>query len=232
MVGMRKDPKVGGGVSGTCEVAKNQTQHSPRILNLGPYMPPPIQQQRQQQVINNPPPAPSEPSLEDLVRQMIMQNIQFQQETRVSIQRKESSIKNLTTQRDKWPLCGTHCSLRRQSLTFTPDSEPENTDDISRQIPANKPSSSAAQQPPSIRLPFLLKIIPSKNIEEVEKDILDEFRKAEVSIPLLEAIKYIPRYAKFLEDVCTHKRKLKDNEKISMGKNVSTLIVFIHTSIT
>ncbi|KAF1874178.1 hypothetical protein Lal_00041624 [Lupinus albus] len=29
MVGMRKDPKVGGGVSGTCEVAKNQTQHSP-----------------------------------------------------------------------------------------------------------------------------------------------------------------------------------------------------------
>ncbi|KAF1869367.1 hypothetical protein Lal_00018461 [Lupinus albus] len=26
---MRKDPKVGGGVGGTCEVAKNQTQHSP-----------------------------------------------------------------------------------------------------------------------------------------------------------------------------------------------------------
>ncbi|KAF1892862.1 hypothetical protein Lal_00035506 [Lupinus albus] len=29
MVGMRKDPKVGGGVGGTCEVTKNQTQHSP-----------------------------------------------------------------------------------------------------------------------------------------------------------------------------------------------------------
>ncbi|KAF1894394.1 hypothetical protein Lal_00027153 [Lupinus albus] len=28
--GMRKDPKVGGGVGGTYEVAKNQTQHSPR----------------------------------------------------------------------------------------------------------------------------------------------------------------------------------------------------------
>ncbi|KAF1881569.1 hypothetical protein Lal_00021424 [Lupinus albus] len=32
MVGMRKDPKVGGGVGGTCEVAKNQTQHSPIML--------------------------------------------------------------------------------------------------------------------------------------------------------------------------------------------------------
>ncbi|KAF1889076.1 hypothetical protein Lal_00042970 [Lupinus albus] len=30
MVGMRKDPKVCGGVGGTCEVTKNQTQHSTR----------------------------------------------------------------------------------------------------------------------------------------------------------------------------------------------------------
>ncbi|KAF1868087.1 hypothetical protein Lal_00034029 [Lupinus albus] len=66
--------------------------------NLKPYVPPPIQQQRQQQVINNPPPVPSEPSLEELVRQMTMQNIQFQQETRASIQRQESSIQNLITQ--------------------------------------------------------------------------------------------------------------------------------------
>ncbi|KAF1889957.1 hypothetical protein Lal_00025287 [Lupinus albus] len=32
MVGMRKDPKVGGGVGGTYEVAKNQTQHSLRLI--------------------------------------------------------------------------------------------------------------------------------------------------------------------------------------------------------
>ncbi|KAF1892745.1 hypothetical protein Lal_00042638 [Lupinus albus] len=28
---MRKDPKFGGGAGGTCEVTKNQTQHSPRV---------------------------------------------------------------------------------------------------------------------------------------------------------------------------------------------------------
>ncbi|KAF1888261.1 hypothetical protein Lal_00043336 [Lupinus albus] len=60
------------------------------------YVPPPIQQQRQQQMTNNP--TPNEPSLEELVRQMTMQNMQFQQETRASIQRQESSIQNLTTQ--------------------------------------------------------------------------------------------------------------------------------------
>ncbi|KAF1888473.1 hypothetical protein Lal_00011246 [Lupinus albus] len=43
-------------------------------------------------------PTPTEPSLEELVRQMTMQNMQFQQETRASIQKQESSIQNLTTQ--------------------------------------------------------------------------------------------------------------------------------------
>ncbi|KAF1891876.1 hypothetical protein Lal_00016906 [Lupinus albus] len=32
MVGMRKDPEVGGGIGGTYEVAKNQTQHSPSLV--------------------------------------------------------------------------------------------------------------------------------------------------------------------------------------------------------
>ncbi|KAF1879921.1 hypothetical protein Lal_00022827 [Lupinus albus] len=40
----------------------------------------------------------NEPSLEDLVRQMTMHNMHFQQETKASIQRQESSIQNLTTQ--------------------------------------------------------------------------------------------------------------------------------------
>ncbi|KAF1866012.1 hypothetical protein Lal_00041710 [Lupinus albus] len=34
MVGMWKDPKVGGGVGGTCEVTRNQTQHSPRMNKI------------------------------------------------------------------------------------------------------------------------------------------------------------------------------------------------------
>ncbi|KAF1889006.1 hypothetical protein Lal_00042975 [Lupinus albus] len=48
-----------------------------------PYVPLPIQQQRQQQVINNPAPAPSEPSLEELVRQMTMQTCNSSKEPEV-----------------------------------------------------------------------------------------------------------------------------------------------------
>ncbi|KAF1896071.1 hypothetical protein Lal_00042333 [Lupinus albus] len=57
--------------------------------NRSSYVPPPIQQQRHQ-MINTP--SPTEPSLEELVRQMTMQNMKFQQETRASIQRQDFCI--------------------------------------------------------------------------------------------------------------------------------------------
>ncbi|XP_010246705.1 PREDICTED: uncharacterized protein LOC104589924 [Nelumbo nucifera] len=50
--------------------------------------------------------------------------------------------------------------------------------------------------------------------EEQEKDILETFRKVEVNIPLLDAVKQVPRYAKFLKELCTTKKKLKGNVKI------------------
>ena len=61
-------------------------------------------------------------------------------------------------------------------------------------------------------------------MEEAEKEILETFRKVEVNIPLLDAIKKNPRNAKFLKELCTNKRKLKGSERISMGRNVSALI--------
>ncbi|XP_052171559.1 uncharacterized protein LOC127787541 [Diospyros lotus] len=72
-------------------------------------------------------------------------------------------------------------------------------------------------------LPFPIRLSKSKK-EDQEKDILEIFRKVEVNIPLLDAIKQVPRYAKFLKELCTNKRKLKDNEKVSMGENVSAIL--------
>ncbi|KAL0458144.1 UNVERIFIED_CONTAM: hypothetical protein Slati_0441600 [Sesamum latifolium] len=60
--------------------------------------------------------------------------------------------------------------------------------------------------------------------EEEEKDILETLRKVEVNIPLLNAIKQVPRYAKFLKEMCINKSKLRTNERVSMGKNVSTIL--------
>ncbi|XP_062073357.1 uncharacterized protein LOC133777685 [Humulus lupulus] len=60
--------------------------------------------------------------------------------------------------------------------------------------------------------------------EEANKEILETFRKVEVNIPLLDAIKKVPRYAKFLKELCTNKKKLKGNVNISVGENVSAVL--------
>ncbi|KAL0308771.1 UNVERIFIED_CONTAM: hypothetical protein Sradi_5819400 [Sesamum radiatum] len=64
--------------------------------------------------------------------------------------------------------------------------------------------------------PFPYRMSKSKE-EEYEREILDTFKKVEINIPLLDAIKQIPKYVKFLKELCTNKRKLKDKERIIFG---------------
>ncbi|XP_040956115.1 uncharacterized protein [Gossypium hirsutum] len=59
--------------------------------------------------------------------------------------------------------------------------------------------------------------------DDVNAEILETFRKVQVNIPLIDAIKQVPRYANFLKELCTSKRKLIGNEKISLGENVSAV---------
>ncbi|KAG8478126.1 hypothetical protein CXB51_027842 [Gossypium anomalum] len=57
-----------------------------------------------------------------------------------------------------------------------------------------------------------------------DNEILETFRNVEINLPLLDAIRQIPRYAKFLKELYTDKRKLTGNEKVSVGENVSAVL--------
>ncbi|CAJ2642326.1 unnamed protein product [Trifolium pratense] len=78
----------------------------------------------------------------------------------------------------------------------------------------------------SIPLPFPQRAVKSKREHQfdMDREILDVFKKVEVNIPLLEAIKQIPKYAKLLKEMCTNKRKLKGNSRVNMSRNVSAII--------
>ncbi|KAL0438824.1 UNVERIFIED_CONTAM: hypothetical protein Slati_2365400 [Sesamum latifolium] len=81
------------------------------------------------------------------------------------------------------------------------------------EIPQEQDDKPKEDQPKVLvtRPPFPERFTKSKK-EEEEKEIFETFRKVEVNIPLLDAIKQIPRYAKFLKELCTSKGKLKGNE--------------------
>nr|KAJ0185692.1 hypothetical protein LSAT_V11C900456490 [Lactuca sativa] len=50
------------------------------------------------------------------------------------------------------------------------------------------------------------------------------FRKAHVNITLLDVIKQVPRYAKFLKDLCISKNKLKGNETVKFDEDISAVL--------
>ncbi|KAM1048644.1 hypothetical protein ACFX2C_027835 [Malus domestica] len=72
-------------------------------------------------------------------------------------------------------------------------------------------------------VPFPHRFMQSKK-DENEKDILETFRKVQVNIPLLEAIKQVPKYAKFLKELCTNKTRKSNKEVVKVSENVSAVL--------
>lgn len=89
---------------------------------------------------------------------------------------------------------------------------------------ATQPKDSSGTQPLAmVTAPPFPSLFARSKKEDQEKDILETFLKVEVNIPLLDALKQIPRYAKFLKELCTTKRKLKGDEKVHVEENVSAI---------
>nr|XP_027064430.1 uncharacterized protein LOC113690635 [Coffea arabica] len=60
--------------------------------------------------------------------------------------------------------------------------------------------------------------------QDNEKEILEVLHKVEINIPLLDAIKQVPKYAKFLRDLCVNQRRLGGDERVIVGENVSAVL--------
>ncbi|CAN6720975.1 unnamed protein product [Malus baccata var. baccata] len=72
-------------------------------------------------------------------------------------------------------------------------------------------------------IPFPRRFMQTKN-EEAEKDILDTFRKVQVNIPLLDGFKHVPRYAKFLKELCITRKRISSKEVVKVSENVSAIL--------
>ncbi|XP_026451465.1 uncharacterized protein LOC113351744 [Papaver somniferum] len=59
---------------------------------------------------------------------------------------------------------------------------------------------------------------------EQDKEVLDVLKKIHINIPLINAIRQVPKYARVLKDLCTKKKRLTGNEVMSVGENVSAIL--------
>ncbi|KAL4329427.1 hypothetical protein AHAS_Ahas13G0299000 [Arachis hypogaea] len=76
----------------------------------------------------------------------------------------------------------------------------------------------------SIPIPFPSMVKKAQKTPEFDLNMLQVFKKVEVTIPLLDAIQRIPKYAKFLKDLCTHKDRIGELETLSLESSISSLM--------
>ncbi|XP_062100551.1 uncharacterized protein LOC133806469 [Humulus lupulus] len=171
------------------------------------------------------PPPSAKPSTEDLINAIATNTLQFQQTTQASIKSLENQVGQLAASynrleahlSNKFPSQSemnpkknaSAVSLRREkqydqpspSMPIKLSSKPQVDCLVDEDVPPK--TTTLHNQPLSLLLSPHLTSFPSRlkktKKEEVDKEILDTFRKVEVNIPLLDAIKQVSRYAKFLK---------------------------------
>ena len=67
-------------------------------------------------------------------------------------------------------------------------------------------------------------VIQKKKNHINQTEMLEVLRQVKVNIPLLDMIKQVPTYAKFLKDLCTVKKSLNVNKKAFLTEQVSAII--------
>ncbi|XP_062094101.1 uncharacterized protein LOC133800155 [Humulus lupulus] len=231
----------------------NQQQVAPQSTSVRPpgFT---FQQRSQQNFVSRPsqvpqaaPPPSAKPSTEDLINAIATNILQFQQTTQASIKSLENQVgqlatsyirleahlsNNFSSQPERNPKENVSVITLQSGIQYEPPTQPSLPAPIQKQVVDNsihdEPSMHKNSHKPTMltyvtRLPFSSKLKKFKK-EEPEREILETFHKVEVNIPLLDAIKEVQHYAKFLTDLCTNKKKLKNDEKISVGENVSAIL--------
>nr|XP_023895215.1 uncharacterized protein LOC112007142 [Quercus suber] len=147
-------------------------------------------------------------SLEDIVKSLATNTLQFQQETKQFQQEARANIQSLENQMSQM---ATAISRLEAQIKATPALLKQENE---QNVVADKNVSNDDEA-----------LAESRKGEKI-KDLHETFRRCEVNILLLDAIKQVPRYAKFLKELCTIKRKqkLKGCEKVIVGENVSAVI--------
>ncbi|RDY11345.1 hypothetical protein CR513_04002, partial [Mucuna pruriens] len=185
------------------------------------------------------------PSLEDLMKQLATSNLEFQQSVSSSNlqfqQNMTATIQDLKTQIGQ--LANTVSQMQSAGSSNLPSQTipnprgnasvvtlrsgkelPQPTlQQLPRSTEADSEQNADLQSRPetTVPLPFPSRTTSAKKSES-DEELLKMFRKVEINIPLLDAIKQIPKYAKFLKELCVHKRK-KIKGSMEVGGVVSAL---------
>ncbi|CAM8903044.1 unnamed protein product [Rhodiola kirilowii] len=105
--------------------------------------------------------------------------------------------------------------------TLEQDAAEKNGDAPEEHRPSPVPRTETSKICAALPFPVLARV-PKQHV--MDEDVFELFSKVEINIPLLEAIKHIPRYAKFLKELCTNRRRSTKYDQELMSRNMSAVI--------
>ncbi|XLT87226.1 hypothetical protein HN873_008979 [Arachis hypogaea] len=105
--------------------------------------------------------------------------------------------------------------------------EEEDIQDIAEEEiaqPQEEVPKSAGTTGTTIPIPFPQLARKPRKQPEPDPKMVEIFKKVEVTVPLFGVIQQVPKYAKFLKDLCIHKDKINELETIPLGSSISALM--------
>ena len=119
------------------------------------------------------------------------------------------------------PLPHFDLNLKRSDSNIKKEDKVHTNPFLSNASSSNNDSNNHIDNPPP---PFPSRLSQPRKKLKNDEELLEVFKKVEVNLPLLTAVKSIPRYPKFLKESCTNKRRSRSQEKVTVSKIVSSLI--------
>ncbi|KAA0047020.1 retrotransposon gag protein [Cucumis melo var. makuwa] len=152
-------------------------------------------------------------NLEDIIKALATNTLSFQQEMKQQMTQLTTAISKMDG-KEKLPAQPNHANNESKEEKVETNPSPSNSKND------NSPLNDFTPYIP--KPPFPSRLAPKKKETPKEEEILEMFRKVQINLPLLDAIQQVLRYAKFLKELCTNKKKTKERPMIN--QNVSVLL--------
>ncbi|XP_039144038.1 uncharacterized protein LOC120281228 [Dioscorea cayenensis subsp. rotundata] len=198
------------------------------------------------------PPQEKKINAEEAMARLATTQTQFMNETRTSLQNQSAQIRNLEvqlsqmagmlTERQQGNLPSTseanprksgneQCSaitLRSGKELKMPEKNSESVDqnhdqDNREHNKSEAPIEAPLSQDRFTRIPFPQRLKKNKLDQQFAK-FLDVFKKLHINIPFAEALEQMPSYVKFMKEILSNKRKLKDYETVALTEECSAIL--------
>ncbi|KAL5564470.1 hypothetical protein UlMin_027634 [Ulmus minor] len=187
------------------------------------------------------------PTMEEAFTQFITRTNAFIDDTQANFRNQGASIRNLEhqveeiskllTERAQGALpSNTERNPREEAkaITLRSGKELEKSKEASKQVieedtsvPKDQDATTTIEQPlpkpSSNAIPFPQRL-RKQNLDKQFSKFIDIFKSLHINLPFVDMLEQMPKYAKFLKEVLSNKRRLEANEKVMLTEECSAIL--------